>query len=226
MQKEPARHRVSKEEEHESVKNYRLVFENASDAIFVLHERQIRFANRRTHQLLGCRREKLLGAPFLDFVFPDDQKMLAVYYGTSGGRRHELESCTFRIVNHAGERLWVQAAIVPVIWQGQPARLHFLRNFSRLKRLEEQLRKVQDRESVHTLVCGFDHLLMGILGNVSLALVDIAPSDPAYQRIGNIEKYVRRCVYLTRQLLEPVQVTANGVFPTALEKDDAADLPA
>jgi PAS domain S-box-containing protein len=204
-QKESSERRKIEEERHQSEQKYRLVFENASDAIFVLHDRQIRFSNRRTTELLGCDVQELMRTPFRDFVFPDDRQMLAAYHDGPVGPLHEPQSCTFRIVNKAGEKLWVQAAIVPVTWQGQPATLNFLRDISQQRKLEEQFQKVQRMESIGTLAGGiahdFNNLLMGILGNVSLALMDIPPSDPAYERIRNIEKYVQNGIDLTRQLL-------------------------
>ena len=212
-----ARNRPPQDKTHRSpriaaAQQHRLVFENAADAIFVLHAQRICFANRPTRDLLDRGRDELLGACFLDFVSPDDRSMLAAYYGRPEGLRHGL-TCTFRIVKKNGERLWAQAAIVPVTWQEQPAMLHFLRNFSRLEKRQRRFQNVARTESIDSLACGFDHLLAGILGNVTLALMGIPPSDPAHERIRNIERYVRRCVKLTRHLLDLVREDPHQAGP-------------
>ncbi len=218
LQAELAERRKIEEERRESEQKYRLVFENASDAIFVLHEQQIKFANRRTTELLGCDMQELVRTSFRDFVFPDDRQMLAAYHDAPADPLHQPQPCTFRIVNGAGEKRWVQAAIVSVNWRDKPATLNFLRDISHQKRLEEQFQRVQRMESIGTLAGGiahdFNNLLMGILGNVSLALMDIPPSDPAYERIRNIEKYVQNGIDLTRQLLGFARGGRYEVKPT------------
>ncbi len=218
LQAELAERRKIEEERRKSEQKYRLVFENASDAIFVLHRGRIRFANRRTTELLGCELTELTRTPFSDFVFPDDRQMLGAYHNGPAAPLHQSRSCTFRIVSRTGKKLWVQAAIVPVTWEDLPATLNFLRDISHQRRLEEQFHKVQRMESIGTLAGGiahdFNNLLMGILGNVSLALMDIPPSDPAHERIRNVEKYVQNGIALTRQLLAFARGGRYEVKPT------------
>ena len=48
----------------------------------------------------------------------------------------------------------------------------------------------------------FNNLLMGIQGNASLALTDMDPNDPGYQKLKNIEESVKNGTELTRQLLD------------------------
>ena len=73
------------------------------------------------------------------------------------------------------------------------------------KRLEIQVQQAQKMESLGQLAGGvahdFNNVLMGIQGNVSLALLDRGMDDPDYQRLKNIERYVEQGAGLTRQLL-------------------------
>src|SRR5262249_45150128 len=47
----------------------------------------------------------------------------------------------------------------------------------------------------------FNNLLMGVLGNASLALLDLPPGSPAEYSIRQIESAARRAAELTRQML-------------------------
>jgi two-component system cell cycle sensor histidine kinase/response regulator CckA len=72
-------------------------------------------------------------------------------------------------------------------------------------RIEEQLRHTQKLESLGVLAGGvahdFNNLLTGILGNSSLALDNIGPSNPNRPLIEEVMKAAERAAELTRQLL-------------------------
>jgi PAS domain S-box-containing protein len=73
------------------------------------------------------------------------------------------------------------------------------------KKLEAQLQQAKKMESIGTLSGGiahdFNNLLMGMLGNVSLALLETDRSDPQYERLENIKQHVQDAAKLTKQLL-------------------------
>jgi signal transduction histidine kinase/CheY-like chemotaxis protein len=71
--------------------------------------------------------------------------------------------------------------------------------------METELSRVQKLESLGLLAGGiahdFNNLLGAIMGNVSLAMLDVDPGNPAYQQLMNAEKASLRAQDLTRQLL-------------------------
>ncbi len=73
------------------------------------------------------------------------------------------------------------------------------------ERMEAELSRVQKLESLGLLAGGiahdFNNLLGAIMGNVSLAMLDVDPSNPAYPQLVNAEKASLRAQDLTRQLL-------------------------
>jgi two-component system, cell cycle sensor histidine kinase and response regulator CckA len=73
------------------------------------------------------------------------------------------------------------------------------------KRLEAQLHQAQRMEAIGTLAGGiahdFNNLLMAMQGNASLMLLDKGPNHPDYDRLRNIEQYIRNAADLTKQLL-------------------------
>jgi len=90
--------------------------------------------------------------------------------------------------------------------RGRPTgMLVVLRDISARKRLESQLQHADRMEAIGTLAGGiahdFNNLLMGIQGNASLCLLDMDAGGPAFEKLKNIETYVRSGVDLTKQLL-------------------------
>jgi C4-dicarboxylate-specific signal transduction histidine kinase len=76
---------------------------------------------------------------------------------------------------------------------------------SHRKNLETQLQHAQKMEAIGPLAGGlahdFNNLLMGIQGNASLVLLDMEPDHPHYEKLRNIEQYVRDGGEITKQLL-------------------------
>ncbi len=73
------------------------------------------------------------------------------------------------------------------------------------RRLEEQLRQAQKMESIGRLAGGvahdFNNLLTVIMGNVSLALMDLNASNPLHKTLDVVMRAVESAASLTRQLL-------------------------
>lgn len=72
-------------------------------------------------------------------------------------------------------------------------------------KLEAQVHHTQKLESLGVLAGGiahdFNNLLMGVLGNASLALMELPPESPARESVNHIEKAAMRAAELARQML-------------------------
>jgi PAS domain S-box-containing protein len=81
------------------------------------------------------------------------------------------------------------------------------------RELEARLLQAQKRESLATLAGGlahdFNNLLTGILGNASLALLDLPPESAARAAVQQVEAAALRAAALTRQLLA---CSGHGMF--------------
>jgi two-component system, cell cycle sensor histidine kinase and response regulator CckA len=188
-----------------SEEKHRLLFENSSDAIFVAQDEKVIFPNPQLPRLLGYTYEELNGAPFSNFIHPDDVDMVVERHKKRLKGDTVPETYSFRAVTKSGEILWVEVSKVLITWEGRPATLSFLRDITQQKKMEEQLLHAQKMEAIGTLAGGvahdFNNLLMGILGYTSLMLMKTDTTHPFYEKLKTIERQVESGAELTRQLL-------------------------
>jgi len=59
----------------ESEEKYRILVENANDAIFVAQDGVIKFLNQKTEELTGYLEAELIKIPFVDLIHSDDKKL-------------------------------------------------------------------------------------------------------------------------------------------------------
>ncbi|MFC1823718.1 PAS domain S-box protein [Thermodesulfobacteriota bacterium] len=64
----------------ESEEKYRLLVENATDAIFIAQDEVIKFPNPRTEEMVGYSTKELANVPFIDFIHPEDREMAKKYH--------------------------------------------------------------------------------------------------------------------------------------------------
>jgi PAS domain S-box-containing protein len=107
--------------------------------------------------------------------------------------------------------------------EGAPAgMLSIVRDTSEKKQLEAQLQEAQRMEAIGTLAGGiahnFNNLLMGIQGNVSLALMETDSRDMLQRRMESIQNLVRSGSKLTNQLLGYAMGGRYEVKPISLNR--------
>ena len=203
----------------ESEEQYRALFEQANDAVFLeTLDGRILDANARACDLLGYSREELLALTVTDIVPPEirgqisqiiEQKILR------GGLGMEAEN-----VRKDGTRVPVEVSTSLLDIGGQNLVLALVRDIRERKRLEEQLRQAQKMEAVGTLAGGiahdFNNLLGGILGFASLIERDLPADSPLRTPVETIIRAARRGADLTNQLLAFARGGRYEVRPTSL----------
>ena len=213
-----------------SEEKYRLLVENANDAIFLLQDGKIRFANRRARKIGEKLGVDLKSVPFANYIHPEDRDALVDQYRRRIKGETLPSTYAFRLIGKDGRQMWADIHTVRVNWKGELATLNFLRDITLQRKLEQQLQLSQKMEAVGTLAGGiahdFNNLLMGIQGRTSLMLLETNHSHPFFEHLKETENYVMRAAELTNQLLGFARGGKYEVKPTDLNElvDQSATL--
>ncbi len=63
-----------------SAEEYRMLVENALDAIVIVQDGMLKFANRVAVDVLGYPRDEIASRPFNEFIHPDDRRLVYERY--------------------------------------------------------------------------------------------------------------------------------------------------
>ncbi|MFZ5573202.1 MAG: CHASE4 domain-containing protein [Thermodesulfobacteriota bacterium] len=164
-----------------SEEKYRLLVENAQDAIFLLQNGHFLFGNPRTLELLGFTAEALSRTSLLELLHPDDAPAVLEHLAKCSRGEGIASPWTFRIVNPSKDVIWVQMNAVLISWEEYKAVLCFARDVTESKRMEKQLLQAQRMESIGTLAGGiahdFNNILYPIIGYTEVAMRHLPEGD-------------------------------------------------
>jgi PAS domain S-box-containing protein len=195
----------AEEEIKESEEKYRLLVENANDAIFVVQDGILKFPNPKTEEITGYSKEELASTPLASLIHPDDRRLVIARHEARLAGGAPPSAYTFRTANKNGENIWVQLNAAPIVWEGRPATLNFLRDISELKQMERQVQLSQKMQAIGTLAGGiahdFNNILGVIFGYAELVQGDLAAGEDPKEHLGQILKAGDRAKKLVRQIL-------------------------
>jgi PAS domain S-box-containing protein len=122
-----------------SAENYRLLFENANEAIVVLQDGIIKFFNPQFIKISGYQELEFISRPFLEFIYPDDREMVIKYHQLRLRGEDLPQSYICRAIHKDGRIKWMEVSGVLITWEGKPATLNFLSDVTERKLAEEKL---------------------------------------------------------------------------------------
>ena len=134
-------HKPEEEGTRISEEKYRLLVDNANEAILVIQYGLIKFCNAKFNELVGYPKNGLPPKLFLELVHPDDQEILAKNHLRRLKGEEVLNIYSFRIIDKYGIIKWLEINATLITWEGKPAILAFLTDITERKRAEEKLRE-------------------------------------------------------------------------------------
>ena len=221
---------------HDDDARFRLFFERSSDAILLLDTATNQFVqyNDATLEMLRCTREELASlhpSVLSPATQPDGQdsfgranQMIATAVAR-GSHRFEWTHCSPHRPDFP-----VEVVLTPVTKGDAPMLMVVWRDITERKRAEEAQRKTQKLESLGLLAGGiahdFNNLLAAILGNLSLARLEVPPGNAALEHLRHMEAAVDKAAHLTRQMLAYSGQGSLSIKPLDLTREvrDMADL--
>ena len=130
----------AEEEQHKSEEKYRLVVENANEAIVVAQEGYMKFVNPKMIDILGYSEKALLSKPFVKFIHPEDRNMVLERHIKRIKGEEVPPIYDFRVIDKKGNIKWLEINAVAIAWDNQPATLNFLTDMTKRKQ-DEQLKE-------------------------------------------------------------------------------------
>jgi PAS domain S-box-containing protein len=224
------------EEVRASEERYRLVVENATEAIVIAQDGKFKFVNRVACEITGYSEGKLLSCPFLDFIHCDDRSMVM----DSHLRRLRGETLPtrypFRFVDKDGGTRWVEIGAAIIEWEGRPATLNLLTDITERKqaeaervRLEAENRQLQKAESLGRMAGAIAHLfnnhLAVVTGNLELAMMDMSGDVPIRKNLIEAIRAARRSSEVSGLMLTYLGQTTDKGEPLDISEVCRQNLP-
>ncbi len=206
--------KAAEEALRESEERYRLLVENANDAIFIIKDGIVKFPNRKTEEMTGYSGNELSKIPFINLILSEDKDMVLERRRKRLMGEKPPSTYSFRMINKSGSELLVQINTVLITWEGKPATINFIRDISEQKRLEAQLQQAQKMESVGLLAGGVAHdlnnVLAGIVSYPELLLLELPEDSKVRKPIETMQESGFRAAAIVQDLL----TVARGVATT------------
>ncbi len=188
-----------------SEEKYRRLIENSIEAIFVLREGIIVYANSAMLSLFKGREQTLVGTIFIDLVDNSDSERVSESLETARMVKQVQRINEFSMHIQDGQKKWIDMSTVAITWEENPALLNFMADVTEQRNLRGQLLQAQKMEAIGVLAGGiahdFNNILSVILGFAELSRMETKVDNKSMTYIENIMKAAERASQLTHSLL-------------------------
>ncbi|MCZ6824409.1 MAG: PAS domain S-box protein [Gemmatimonadetes bacterium] len=222
----------SHQELKQSEERYRVLAETTRDLITEMDmDGRLVYASRTCEELFGYTPEEMVGSTPFGLVHPDDVGRAVQTFQEAIEKQTLARMDSYRVRCRDGSWRWVEGA--GITYRRTDGTLSFLsvtRDITERRRAEQERRELEERvqqaqrlESLGVMAGGiahdFNNLLTPILGEASLALLDLPADSPARARLQLIQKAAHRAAALTNQMLnyagkgwlEPAQLDLSRI---------------
>ena len=183
-----------KDSEHK----YRLVVENAAEAILIAQDGMLQYANPITSGLLGYSVEELASKPFIEFIHPEDRQELQAAHIRRMKGEEPRPVKQFRVICKDGSIRWADSNAVLIQWMEKPATLNFMTDITERKKAEEELDK------------SFARLRDTLEATVRAIAVTVETRDPYtaghQRRVADLSRAIAKEMGLTADQIEGVHM--------------------
>jgi len=149
-----------------SEEKYRLVVENADEAILIAQDGFLKYVNPTTLKILGYSEDLLTSRPFIDIIHPEDREKLYDAHIRRMKGEETRPVLQFRVIAQDGTFRLAASHAIMISWEGKPATLNYLKDITDQKKADEERQK------------GFERLRKALGGTIQAIAVTVETRDP------------------------------------------------
>ena len=139
LEKAEFEHKRAEESLRESENKYRLLVENANNAILVAQNGYFIFSNEKGEELFGFSDDELASRPLTEFVHEEDRKIVKERHEKRLKGETPPEKYSFKILCKSGVVKWVELKVALFSWNDMPATLCYFTDITEQKQTEQAL---------------------------------------------------------------------------------------
>jgi len=138
----------------EAFQKYLFVVDNSTVGIWICQDEKLIFVNPKCTEILGYSAEELTSKPLAALLHPEDQENEMERY--SSWLKGEIPPSAYRsrFIHKDGSIKWLENKATLVQWEGRPAIINFVTDFTEYRQAEEELRR--SVEQFRTLVSSME----------------------------------------------------------------------
>jgi PAS domain S-box-containing protein len=225
--REEALHRL-----RESEQRYRMLSEALYDVVAELDaEGRVHFVSPSCEAVLGYKPDELVGTtPFGLLHASEVERLVGVFLRRLESPRRPTHDQIFRVRHRDGSWRWIQSTGITYRTEDEELRMvavsrdvsAIVESVDERRKLEERMQQTQKLESLGMMAGGvahdFNNLLTPILGDASLALMDLSDDSEVRGRLQKIQRAAHRAATLTNQLLDYAGIGSIDTEPVDLSR--------
>jgi PAS domain S-box-containing protein len=187
---------------------FRRLIDSAPEAIWILDENALCFANAAAAELFGFAKQDAAGRSMRDFMHPEEIPAHEARRRLLLQRRERLPAHEYRARRSDGRWLNLEVSSMAIEFEGRPAILYFGRDVTELKQVESQVLQGDRLAALGTLAGGMAHAINNPLTYVLLNLEDLSEQLP---KLGERRWFLPEAVQRLKEAHDGSERVANVV---------------
>jgi PAS domain S-box-containing protein len=128
---------------HDSEERFRIMVENANEAIAIIQDGVIKYGNPKVVERSGFTPDRFASMSFLDFIHPDDKAIALDRHNRRMKGELVSDNIVYKLVDKDGKPYWDYLRFVEIVWDGKPALMVLMIDITELKEAEEALKEAR-----------------------------------------------------------------------------------
>ncbi len=134
-------HKKTQKEMEMVEEKYRALVDNANEAIVVVQDGKIMYANPKAIEVSGYSKQELMFKSIFNFIHPEDREQLTNRYKERVNGKKLSDNYQFRFKDKGGNTRWAELNSASIEWDGKPATLNLITDITAQKEAEMEMER-------------------------------------------------------------------------------------